>query len=208
VTLTWRGVVFSQNATVDVVVAREQAGDARPGEAVLATTNQKDADIFRMLLRKGPLMLKSEKELTLAADSLSLDPDATVAGFLFFFLTRYEIGRNPDACTTLLSRFIHSPSVPPGEWNQIFTFLVADYHLSSVQRQSKLLDELATFAQDSDPLLAVTAIRAISKLASRHVEVAGAVPNSTLAAKYISLVRSGALARSADIESSLRITYR
>jgi hypothetical protein len=161
----WKDVSFLRGSVVTAVVAKEQVGDWRPGEAVVVTTNERTARAVHSLFLEEA-QLSGVGGVERAVNSLTNEPNPALAGFLFEYLTRREIAKNPDLGIVLLARLVRNNSVPAAAWSRIFLFLALDYHMVSTNQKLGLDRELARFARDPDPNLAACAIQAIAQISS------------------------------------------
>jgi hypothetical protein len=204
----WKGVSFTRGSAVTAVVAKEQVGDCMPGGAVLVTTNERESRTIHALFSEEAKLTRSGGEIERAVNSLSIEPSAALAGYLFEYLTRREITKNPDLGVRLLAHLVQNPSVPATAWSRIFLFLALDYHMASANQKLELGSELAKFARDADPRLAACAIQAIARIASADEEFGARVSSGAiegLEVRYQALVLEGRISRDAALEGRLGI---
>lgn len=206
----WRGLSFSKDQTVTVVLALEQMRGAQEGEPLLVTTNDGFAETVRSVMRESARLEGFPEGIADAVSSLTRSTNGPLAGYLYAYVMARVMAKDIDTGVSLLRQMVNNPSVPPREWAGIVTEIGVHYGVLTQGGRAEVVRQFVDLAEATESQLAVLGFRGLAQIGYFHKEVRpmiGPIDAGKLTTSYRAQVKKGALARNSALESGLGIAY-
>jgi hypothetical protein len=192
----WMNVKASPNGPLVVVLGLEKGFGTLPGIPVFVTSDEREAEIIRLVTKEAARLDGSPELISEAVASLSRVPNPALAGYMYARLKFSKMSVEGDRWADLFWQLIENPSVPPDRWGEIAVWLVSCYDTLSSAGRTLLVSRLRDLGQQEDALPATIGVAGLAEIASHDASVEIGIPPATLVrlrSSYAALVSKGSI---------------
>jgi hypothetical protein len=204
----WMKVRMLRNTPVTVALGLARGFGVRPGEPVVVTSDEREAEIIRSLAEEASRLEGSADLISADVASLSSGPNPALAGYLFVNLVFSNPSMQRDLRSSLLSQMLGDPSVPGERLQEIVGWLQSGYPSLSPTGRSALVRRLVELGQQSNVDAAAAGYYGLEQIAKWDDSVTTLVSPAALDGlrdAYRAMVSKGRIPRNPQLETVLGI---